>query len=395
MALMPGRIIVIISLLLSNVLLSAQLKPGISFFKEANTGFVITVTGLDPYILEKADEEDLDKESWSSIFRIYEGQNAPDKVLGLPSMIGIYEISQKGIVFIPGFPLTEGRSYYAIFNLPLFYSILNQNIPDPKLLKLLEKTHLVAFSYDLPNTTVVEIFPTSDTLPMNQLKFYVHFSSSMKSGDAYKHVHLINEQGFEEDASILEIPQELWNRDRTRLTLLLDPGRIKRDLAPNLQMSAPLKQSEKYTLQIDSLWKDKNGKYLTSVFSKEFFVVSADRSSPDPNNWKIIIPASNARDKLQIHFSEPMDHALLQRMIKIIDKENITILGEISIIDKERKWYFTPDHNWNKGDYFIIVDVNLEDLAGNNLRRVFDVDNLKDSIGSKKYYHIPFTITLD
>jgi len=392
---MPGRIIVIISLLLSNVMLSAQFKPGIRFLKEADTGFVITVTGLDPYILEKADEEDLDKESWSSIFRIYEGQNAPDEVLGLPSMFGFYEISQKGIVFTPGFPLTEGRFYYSIFNLPLFYSILNQNIPDPKLLKIIEKTHFVAFNDVLPNTKVVEIFPTSDTLPMNQLKFYVHFSSPMKSGDAYKHVHLINEQGFEEDASILEIPQELWNRDRTRLTLLLDPGRIKRDLAPNLQMGAPLKQSEKYTLQIDSLWKDKNGKYLTSVFSKEFFVVSADRSSPDPNNWKIIIPASNARDKLQIHFSEPMDHALLQRMIKIIDKENITILGEISIIDEERKWYFTPDHNWNKGDYFIIVDVNLEDLAGNNLRRVFDVDNLKDSIGSKKYYHIPFTITLD
>jgi len=176
---------------------------------------------------------------------------------------------------------------------------------------------------------------------------------------------------------------------------LLDPGRIKRGLAPNLQMGPPLRQSEKYILQIDNLWKDKNGKYITDEFSKEFFVGSPDRSSPDPNNWKIIIPPFNSRDKLQIHFSEPMDHALLQRMIKIIDKENITIMGEISIMDEERKWCFVPDDFWNKGDYFINVDVNLEDLAGNNLRRVFDVDNLKDSIGSKKYYRIPFTITID
>ena len=392
---MPGRIIVIIALLLSNTMLSAQFKPGIRFLKEADTGFVIIVTGLDPYILKKANDKDINKEFWSSIFRIYEGQNAPDEVLGLPSMTGSYEISQNGIAFTPGFPLTEGRSYYAIFNLPLFYSILNQNIPDPKLLKILEKIHFVAFNHDLPNTKVVEIFPTSDTLPMNQLKFYVHFSSPMKSGEAYKHVHLINEQGFEENASILEIPQELWNRDRTRLTLLLDPGRIKRDLEPNLQMGAPLRQSEKYILQIDSLWKDKNGKYLTAVFTKEFFVVSSDRSSPDPNNWKIIIPPSKSRDKLQIHFSEPMDHALLLRMIKIIDNENISIMGEISIIDEERKWCFAPYDNWNKGDYFISVNVNLEDLAGNNLRRVFDVDNLKDSIGSKKYHRIPFTITID
>ncbi len=66
-----------------------------------------------------------------------------------------------------------------------------------------------------------------------------------------------------------------------------------------------------------------------------------------------------------------MDHALLQRMIKIIDKENNFIMGEISIMDEERKWCFVPADTWNKGDYIINVDVNLEDLAGNNLRRIF------------------------
>lgn len=389
---MPGRIIIVIALLLSNIMLSAQFKPGIGFLKGTDTEFVVFVTGLDPYILKKADDKGLDKESWSSIFRIYEGQKAPDEALGLPSMFGSYKINQNRIEFTPGFPLTEGRSYFALFNLPLFYSILNENIPDPKLLKILEKTHFIAFGHDLPNTKVVDIYPTSDTLPMNQLKFYVHFSSPMKSGEAYQHVHLINEQGSEEDASILEIPQELWNRERTRLTLFLDPGRIKRDLAPNLQMGAPLRQSEKYILQIDSLWKDKNGKYLTGAFTKEFFVVSPDRSSPDPNNWKIIVPLSSSKEKLQIHFSEPMDHALLQRMIKIIDKSKSPIMGEITTLEEERIWYFKPEDSWNKGDYFIDIDVNLEDLAGNNLRRVFDVDNLKDSIGSKRYHLIPFTI---
>ena len=79
-------------------------------------------------------------------------------------------------------------------------------------------------------------------------------------------------------------------------------------------------------------------------------------------------------------------------MVKIIDNAKNPIMGEITTLEEERIWCFTPADSWNKGEYFIDVDVNLEDLAGNNLRRVFDVDNLKDSIGSERYRLIPFTL---
>jgi hypothetical protein len=63
--------------------------------------------------------------------------------------------------------------------------------------------------------------------------------------------------------AFLDLQPELWNEDRTVITLWLDPGRIKRDLQPNLKLGAPLQQSEKYRslfqsngkIPMDANWK--------------------------------------------------------------------------------------------------------------------------------------------
>ncbi len=43
---------------------------------------------------------------------------------------------------------------------------------------------------------------------------------------------LLNEKGRKLDVPFLEVGEELWDPTGTRLTLLLDPGRIKRGLKP-------------------------------------------------------------------------------------------------------------------------------------------------------------------
>jgi hypothetical protein len=39
----------------------------------------------------------------------------------------------------------------------------------------------------------------------------------------------------------------------------------------------------------------------------------------------------------------------------------------------ETRWAFAPSSAWKRGGYTLRVDTELEDLAGNNLRKLFDV----------------------
>ncbi|NIP93248.1 MAG: hypothetical protein GWO24_07240, partial [Akkermansiaceae bacterium] len=84
-----------------------------------------------------------------------------------------------------------------------------------------------------PRTTVTHVAPGADVLPFNLLKFYLHFSAPMTRGRAYQHITLRHHDGQPVADPFLELPEELWNPEMTRLTILLDPGRIKRGLLPN------------------------------------------------------------------------------------------------------------------------------------------------------------------
>jgi hypothetical protein len=48
--------------------------------------------------------------------------------------------------------------------------------------------------------------------------------------------------------------------------------------------------------------------------------------------------------------------------------------GAVTITDNETRWRFAPDSPWTAGDYFVEVGTELEDVAGNSLRRLFDED---------------------
>ena len=53
------------------------------------------------------------------------------------------------------------------------------------------------------------------------------------------YVHLGDADGRDLPHALLAMPPELWDRPRRRLTLLLEPGRIKRGLVPNAELGAP------------------------------------------------------------------------------------------------------------------------------------------------------------
>ncbi len=271
-------------------------------------------------------------------------------------MLGSTERHLTDLVFVPRFPLTPGIQLRAVWK-PVSGKPITALFSLPK-------------ASIAPSTSVQQIFPTSNRLPENQLKLYIHFSAPMSKGDIYKHLRLLNAKGEEVKLAFLELDEELWDREGRRITLLFDPGRIKRGVLPLSEIGPALIPGDSYKLVIDAAWQDAQGRPLTGSFEKRFTVVPADRTSPDVSAWKLTASKSG----VTLDFNEPLDQALLDRMILLRDASDREIPGAVKIDREETRWHFTPSSQFLAGDYRIEVDTALEDLAGNKIGKLFDVD---------------------
>ena len=299
-------------------------------------------------------------DQWQALFAVYVDSGSIED--DLPPILGSYRIEGEALIFQSRFPLQPGLSYRAVF----------ASASEP-----------VTFRFDIPelearvSTTVEQVYPSTDRLPENQLKFYLHFSAPMSRGEAYRQIHLLDERGDPVDLPFLELDEELWDREGKRLTLLFDPGRIKRDLVPHEEVGTPIKEGKAYTLLIDRDWRDARGKSLKESFRKSFKVVAADREIPDPKSWLITAPQAGSVQPLSVDFPEPMDHGLLSRVLEIMDSQGNIVEGSIQVDRKETRWQLTPHEPWKEGDYSISVETILEDLAGNRIDRLFEVEVLE------------------
>ena len=222
---------------------------------------------------------------------------------------------------------------------------------------------------------LIAIYPSLDTVPQNLLKMYFVFSEPMQhSRRALDFIQVFDNTTQEETDVFLEMETELWNKERTQLTLWLDPGRIKTDLTPNREKGLPLLQNHSYTIFIDSLWKSAEGHSLSKEYNKTLHVVEKDSQKPNLDLWDIIVPEKGSQSALEIHFNEPMDAVLSLETIQIKNSKGESIKGTFSLSENEFNLKFKPVEKWIVGKYSIDVDPVLEDLAGNNLQRLFDTD---------------------
>jgi hypothetical protein len=292
----------------------------------------------------------------ASVFAVYAGSG------DVQPMLGKYSIEGGSLVFRPQFPLSAGVRYLATFH-PPGATPIETAVEGPK-------------KETTPSTRIERVYPTADVLPSNNLKLYIFFSAPMSRGDAWRHVHLLDEHGKAVSMPFLELNQELWDPDFRRFTLLFDPGRIKRGLVPNNEVGPPIEAGMKYTLVIDDDWTDARGVPLTQGYRKPFTGAEADRTPPDTARWKLTPPKAGTMDTLVVDFDEPMDYALLQRLINVVAGTQ-TLEGRIEVTGGETEWRFTPDLAWPRGAYQLVVDTTLEDLAGNHIGRAFDVDTFE------------------
>lgn len=117
-----------------------------------------------------------------------------------------------------------------------------------------------------------------------------------------------------------------------------------------------------------------------------------DGHVPDINSWQLTTPRAGTKAPLIINTREPLDHYLLQESVGVINNAETTVDGTIEVNTKDRVWKFTPSSLWTARPYKLRVKARLEDLAGNNLNRVFDRDITKDKQRNKEYYERVFVV---
>ena len=233
-----------------------------------------------------------------------------------------------------------------------------------------------AAAVEAPRVTAV--FPSGERVPANLLKLYVHFSRPMATGEVYRRIRLLDAGGDEVAHPFLELDEELWNRGGTRVTVFFDPGRVKRELRPNAEVGPALVAGETYTIDIDAAWPSADGVPLAGVHRRTLRVEDPDRTSPDPAAWSLTPPLAGTRDPLVLAFPEPLDHALLERLLWIRGPDNVEVDGEVRVGDRERVWSFRPVGSWAAGVHQLVVGSALEDLAGNSVDRLFEVEVFRE-----------------
>jgi hypothetical protein len=222
-----------------------------------------------------------------------------------------------------------------------------------------------------PTTEVLAIHPTAAVVPRNLLRCYVTFSSVMAEGDAAAHVSLVSDDG-PLPAALLRTEYELWDADRRRLTVLLDPARIKRGLVGHRELGYPLRTGMRVRLRVDRAFRDATGTPLAADAEREYQVGGDLRGQLDPAGWRLTVPPAGTRNPLVVGFDRPLDHALLDRCLAV------DVPGRGRPCTEDREWTFTPDEPWQPVDHRLAIDPVLEDVAGNSVGRVFDRDLTRD-----------------
>src|SRR5262249_53983657 len=181
---------------------------------------------------------------WQRLLSVYAEQPELGTNVDLPRMLGTYRLKGETLRFEPQFSAVPGVRYRAVV--------------DPNQLPGARGTaDKLTAVWELPRqapsaTTVVShVYPSASMLPENLLKFYLHFSAPMSGGHVYDYIHLRDENGKDVELPFLELDEELWNPAMTRLTLFIDPGRIKRGVRPLEEIGPALQEGKHYTLVIN------------------------------------------------------------------------------------------------------------------------------------------------
>jgi hypothetical protein len=326
-----------------------------------NPVVILGLSGRDIATLSRAN---LSRGDWSSLLRVTVKDELRSGSAATP-VAGSYAIVNHHVRFTPMFPLDPGRQYGVVFD--------PAALPGAGLGDLPKLTGVVATpaAPATPETRIAAIYPSGPTVPSNLLRMYVEFSGPMGTRGGQDYISIADGNGGDIPGALLPLDTDLWNRDRTRFTVLFDPGRVKRGILPNRAMGRPLSPGMTFTIAVRRDWPDAHGKPLASEFRKEYRVGPPVERALATSDWRVAAPAAGSRDPVTVTFRAPMDRGLAQRALSVL-RGDTAIAGEVRLEAAETEWRFTPNEPWQAGDYAISVLPVLEDVSGNRIGTAFE-----------------------
>ncbi len=254
------------------------------------------------------------------------------------------------LIVSPRFALKAGRSY----ELAIAGETLHVALPAP----------------DATTPRLVGFAPSQAVIPANTLRLYLHFSEPMALGQLRELVSLASADGTPVANPFLSLEAELWDPSQTRATLLLDPGRIKQGVGPNVEGGAPLQEGLSYRLTVSPEMRSAAGIPLGQSVSVAFRVGPPERRAIAPETWEILSPAPGSQAPLALAFDRIMDSGAALRLISLHGPDGQRVPGQIT--SDGGGWSLNPDRPWQAARYSLIADPALEDVAGNTISAPFD-----------------------
>ena len=206
---------------------------------------------------------------------------------------------------------------------------------------------------------VVSISPAARSIPANTLRLYVTFDHPARGMVATRDLRLLDEAGRNIEGAFMDFGQDLWSPDGRRLTVLFDPGRVKRGVEGDGDSAAPLQVGHSFTVEVSG----ERFHYLVSP---------AVRTAINTQTWRLALPKAGSRETLTVTFDREMDAALLRDQLQVIDAQGRTQSGQATASADGRVWSWRPTRGWRTGAYRLVAGSGLEDVSGNRVGEALD-----------------------
>lgn len=324
----------------------------------------VAVEGLPATALDELARRRPARAEWRRLLAVIASEDG--QIDDLPPVLGDWSIQDGVLRFRPRFPPAPGITLTARFDGGVFDRLAGATGTPSR-----ERVFTVPELDRRPSTRVVAVHPSARELPENLLRFYVYFSAPMSAREVLPHVALLDADGAPVPVAFVEVEGGLWDPERTRLTLLLHPGRVKRGIGPRQALGPVLEAGRRYTLRVGAAARDVDGLPLVRGFEHGFVAGPPDHEPPAPDRWRLD-PPKTPDAPLALALEAPADRALLARLLRVVDASGAPVAGTVRVDAGETRWRFTPAEPWRPGRYALVVPRELEDPAGNRIGRRFE-----------------------
>jgi hypothetical protein len=204
----------------------------------------------------------------------------------------------------------------------------------------------------------IRISPQAKVLPANTLRFYIHFPRPGEAHFDRDNLWLLNDEEQVVRDPFLVLSQELWSPDGRRLTVLMEPRRIKRGIGTDPSHEPALVVGRTYSLVVMAL-----GQTARHTFRVGNPVLEA----VDETRWRLDSPTVGSLDPTVVHFDRVMDAALCEDVIGVLTPSGEALRTDVLLAAEGTEARIIPNCPWGAGRHRLVVSERLEDVCGNRL----------------------------